>query len=257
MCASVDAVWRAARMIGLRRVPEVRIGGERMMPMVWGLFHPVLLLPAGAGRWPAARLEAVLLHELAHVRRYDALTQLIAEVARVVFWFNPLVWLAARQIYLERELACDDMVLNAGTLPSDYAGDLLDLVRSLRASRATGLAAIAMARPSQIKVRLRAVLDEARSRGTPGRRMIVAASVLALAVMMPLAAVRPRAVEARIPTFDGALNKILSVPAQRPFKTARERRHPRARWLPTADIAPAPAVASTDAVAAPLARAQQ
>src|SRR5262245_51776370 len=176
MCASVDAVWRAARMIGLRRVPEVRIGGERMMPMVWGLFRPVLLLPAGAARWPAARLEAVLLHELAHIRRRDALTQLIAEIARAIYWFNPLVWIAARQMYLERELACDDMVLNAGTRPSDYAGDLLDLVRSLKTARATGMAAIAMARPSQIKVRLRAVLDDARSRGGLERRVIIGAS---------------------------------------------------------------------------------
>jgi beta-lactamase regulating signal transducer with metallopeptidase domain len=90
----------AARRIGCA-APRVHVGDERMMPMVWGLFRPVLLLPAvpHAGR---RRLEAVLLHELAHVRRRDALTQLVAELARAVYWFNPLVWIAARQMYLER-----------------------------------------------------------------------------------------------------------------------------------------------------------
>ena len=192
----VDAVARAARRVGLENPPRVHIGDEHMMPMVFGLFSPVLLLPAGAGRWPLARLESVLLHELAHVRRRDALTQLIAELARAIYWFNPLVWFAARQVYLERELACDDIVLNAGTRPWDYAGDLLDLVRSLRSARATGMAAIAMARPSQMKVRLHAVLDDARSRVTADRRLVIGATVVALGVMLPLAAATPRTMDA-------------------------------------------------------------
>jgi beta-lactamase regulating signal transducer with metallopeptidase domain len=197
----VDAVERVAARVGLARVPRVHVGGDRTMPMVWGLLRPVLLLPTGAARWTPAKLESVLLHELAHVRRRDPLTQFIAEIARAIYWFNPLVWLAARRLYIEREHACDDIVLNAGTRASDYAGELLDLVRSLRTTRATAMAAIAMARPSQLKVRLSAVLDDARSRSGLSRRALASASGGALLLILPLAALRPSETAADIPTL--------------------------------------------------------
>ena len=187
----VVAVERAAARLGMRRAPAVHVGDEHMMPMVWGIFRPVLLLPSGAARWSAARLESVLLHELAHIRRRDPLTQFIAELARAVYWFHPLVWIAASRLYIEREHACDDIVLNAGTRPSEYATELLDLVRSLRTTRATSLAAIAMARPSQLKSRLSAVLDDARSRQSLSPRFVAAVCTVALLLVLPLAAVQP------------------------------------------------------------------
>ncbi|MFP5287125.1 MAG: M56 family metallopeptidase, partial [Thermoanaerobaculia bacterium] len=86
------------------RVPvELIEGEERAMPMTWGWRRPVVLLPAGAGTWSAPRRRAVLLHELAHVARGDSLTQLAAEVARALYWFNPLVWRAVRALRLESE----------------------------------------------------------------------------------------------------------------------------------------------------------
>ena len=89
---------------------------------------------AGARRgreWPEQRRRLVLLHELAHVRRWDWLTQLVAHVACAVYWFNPLVWLAARQMRIERERACDDLVLACGAKASDYAQELLALAAGL------------------------------------------------------------------------------------------------------------------------------
>jgi beta-lactamase regulating signal transducer with metallopeptidase domain len=192
----VDAVARASERLQLARPPRVCVGDEQMMPMVWGLFRPVLMLPASAALWPRARLEAVILHEIAHVRRKDALTQFLAEIARAIYWFNPLVWVAARRLYLEREHACDDIVLNTGTRASEYAGELLDLVRSLRTTRATALAAIAMARPSQLKVRVHAVLDDARSRRALTPRFVVAIAVGALVLLLPLAALHPSRADA-------------------------------------------------------------
>ncbi len=193
----VDMVATLSARIGLRRVPHVHIADQPVMPMVWGLFRPVLLLPVAAGRWSQNRLEAVILHELAHVRRRDALTQLLAEITRALYWFNPLVWMAARRLYLEREHACDDMVLYAGTRASDYANELLELVRSLRTTRATAMAAIAMARPSQLKVRVQAVLDEARSRQALSRVFGGVAALITLLLVLPLAALRPLVTEAQ------------------------------------------------------------
>jgi hypothetical protein len=201
------------------------------MPMVWGLFNPVLMLPASAALWPRARLQAVIMHELAHVRRRDALTQFIAEIARAVYWFNPLVWLAARRLYLEREHACDDVVLNAGTRASEYAGELLDLVKSLRPTRATAMAAIAMARPSQLKVRLHAVLDDARSRRSVTPQFVVGVVLGFLLFLLPLAALRPRPADAAAtahPTLDLGVGRaevaVMAHSSARP--SARARRAP-------------------------------
>ena len=195
----VLAVQRAAARLRMRRVPAVHVGDERVMPMVWGLFRPVLLLPTGAARWSSTRLDSVLMHELAHIRRRDPLTQFIAELARAVYWFNPLVWLAAQRLYLEREHACDDVVLNAGTRPSEYAGELLELVRSLRTTRTTAMAAIAMARPAQLKVRLTAVLDEARARQSLTGRFVTSLCLLGVLILVPIAAVHPQARASAIP----------------------------------------------------------
>src|SRR5512143_3182258 len=141
------------------------------MPMTWGTRRPIVLLPSDAEQWPETRRRDVLLHELAHVARRDCLTQLVAVCACAVYWFHPLVWLAARRLRVERERACDDRVLAAGATPSAYAEHLLEIARTLRAATMTGLASVAMARPSQLGSRLLDVPDPAPRRDdAPVRR---------------------------------------------------------------------------------------
>jgi beta-lactamase regulating signal transducer with metallopeptidase domain len=177
---------RLGRIVRLLREPAATV------PMTWGVFHPVILLPGEADEWESERRRVVLAHELAHVRRWDALTQWIAHVALVLFWFNPLVWMAARKLREEREHACDDAVLEIGTAPADYADHLLTIVRSLGSAPGPAPAhALAMARRSQFEGRLLAILDNAVRRNGVSRAAALATSAAALACLLPLAAMRP------------------------------------------------------------------
>ncbi len=160
------------------------------MPMTWGGFRPVVLLPAEADSWSVDRRRDVLLHELAHVRRLDCLTQWIARAACAVYWFNPLAWVAARRMRIERERACDDVVLLAGARASDYAGHLLEIARGLRIPIAAATAALAMARPSQLEGRLVAILDPDRRRRGPGRRAAGVAMLATIVAVVPMAMLR-------------------------------------------------------------------
>src|SRR5512144_9330 len=157
------------------------------MPMTWGTRRPVVLLPSDAEQWPETRRHDVLLHELAHV----------AGRAGAVYWFHPLAWVAARRLRVERERACDDRVLASGATPSAYAEHLLEIARTLRAGTMTGLASVAMARPSQLGSRLLDVLDPARRRDAMTRRFVARAAAAAALVVLPLAVVHPTRLAAR------------------------------------------------------------
>jgi len=156
--------------------------------MTWGWRHPVVLLPDDAPGWPADRLQAVLLHELAHVRRRDWLSHRFADIVCALYWFHPLVWLTARRLRTEGEIACDDLVLTSGVAAPDYARHLLDVARALcPASTAIPKAAIAMARTARIEGRLRMILDATRPRRALTRRALLLVLTPGFAALVTLA----------------------------------------------------------------------
>ena len=87
-------------------------------PMTWGLRNPWIALPESARDWKQERIDAVLLHELAHIKRRDSVTEWLCQVACAVQWWNPLVWYVCRRLRMERENACDDVALAQGIEPS-------------------------------------------------------------------------------------------------------------------------------------------
>lgn len=180
------------RDLGISRPVVLLQSDSAAMPATWGIAKPVILLPAGADEWNEDRRRVVLLHELAHVRRNDCLMQLLAQVCCTAYWFHPAVWYTARRMRAERELACDEQVLSAGVDACDYAAHLLDIARVFRTPLATSMAAIAMARPSQLEGRLLAILDgDLDRRRIVGRATRVAILSLLAIVVLPLAAMRP------------------------------------------------------------------
>ena len=186
-----DGLARAlAQSLGIRRPVPVLESRTGSMPMTFGLLRPAIFMPPEAAGWSEERRRVVLLHEIAHVRRGDAATHLLARTALSLNWWNPLAWSAWREFLKERERATDDLVLNAGARASDYAGHLLEVARTMQSAPATAWAAVAMARRSQLEGRLLAILDLGVKRHAPGRVAALAVMLLAVAAVAPFAAMR-------------------------------------------------------------------
>lgn len=155
--------------IGISQNWELRQSAtpDILTAMTWGVIHPVVLLPHDADKWPAERLEAVLLHEFAHVRRRDFVSQLLAEAVCALYWFNPLAWFGARAMREAAESAADDAVVRSGVKASDYATQLLQLAAEIgQRSRAYAQVGVSVMSQPKIESRLRSVLSPgARHRG--------------------------------------------------------------------------------------------
>ncbi len=191
-----DPLWEraaadAAHALGLRRVPALAWTSESLTPMTMGWWRGCVVLPPSAREWSPNHRHEVLLHEFAHVQRRDVLSQSMAQLACALMWFHPMPWIAAGRMRLERERACDDRVLMAGSKASTYASHLLEMARSLRFESSLSAATVAMARRSHLGERMDSILD----RRPRGRRMGLAARIAVLVttllVALPLSAMRP------------------------------------------------------------------
>jgi TonB family protein len=187
----VSGVWadRAEairREFGFRRPVVLLQSRHPTLLVTWGLRTPKVILPATARHWPDDRVRLVLYHELEHIRRGDWVVQLVAEVVRCVYWFNPLVWMACARLRHESEQACDDAVLGHGIEGSEYATHLVDIARELRQHR-MWMPAPAIAHASSLERRIRAMLDDHRNRRPISRFACVATLLALLAVTVPVA----------------------------------------------------------------------
>jgi len=160
------------------------------MPLTYGFFSPVIILPAGAAHWNEARRGIVLSHELAHIARNDWLVQICAELVRALYWFHPLVWLVAARLRQESERACDDAVLLSGVAPSHYATQLLDLARTLENSGRAWSTALAIARPTNLERRFAAMVNPFVNRRRLSLKAKFLIPFLAALVLLPLSALR-------------------------------------------------------------------
>jgi beta-lactamase regulating signal transducer with metallopeptidase domain len=181
VAADVSSAYRLRRPCALLQSDHPRL------LVTWGLAHPKVLLPADAPGWPLDRLRIVLGHELAHVRRGDWIVQMAAGLLRSAYWFNPLVWIACRQLRLESEHACDDAVLNLGVEGTAYASELVDIARACRSERPLVVPAAAIARPSSLERRVSAMLNARLNRDPITRSASLAAVIVLTAVTVLIA----------------------------------------------------------------------
>lgn len=178
--------YSSARKVKLLVSDEVRV------PTALGFFQPAVVLPAWAlSELSGEELRVVLLHELAHLRRWDDWTNLAQKILKAVFCFHPAVWWIEGRLALEREMACDDLVLEQTANPHGYAASLVSLAEKAfackpRMQKALALTQSALGQVRQISRRLAQILDPSRAHSKHGRRPALAVmatmSVLVLLV---------------------------------------------------------------------------
>ncbi|MEO6256057.1 MAG: M56 family metallopeptidase [Sphingomicrobium sp.] len=187
----VEAHWltalaRAQRRMGFKHGTALLTSDELPSPISWGLMRPVILLNSAAAE-SHKEAEAIIAHELAHVANLDWIKLLLARVTVALFWFNPLVWLLAREAHQLREEAADDAVLGADIEDTDYANLLVGVARHECRGLLIGAHGVAPGRNSLAR-RVRRVLDTSLTRGPVGRAFALGMFAGASMLAAPLAA---------------------------------------------------------------------
>ncbi len=160
------------------------VGTDLGIPFTCGIFRPVIVFPGEARRWDRGQKQSVLLHEYAHLVRYDHLIHLMIELARAVYWLNPLVWFIARRSAIERERACDDFALRFGTRSETYAGHLLSIARA-QLGVTVPVGSATMAGRSGLRERIAGVMDREADRTPVRRERLLPAAAAALVLLIP------------------------------------------------------------------------
>ena len=188
------------KTLGLRGRLRLRLAGPKFVPSATGLLRRTVLLPDEALEWTTEQRRLVLLHELGHFRRGDLWTHALGRLTCALHWFNPFVWLLQRQLAVEREFACDELVLSRGAAPKDYATVLWQMATNTRHRPTAAAAFLAMASPrmGKLELRVRRILEPARKAGR-FLRLTDGALCAALAAILFGAAYKPARAVPKLP----------------------------------------------------------
>ena len=169
-----------------QRTVSILVSQRVQVPTAVGFFQSSVILPAWMMEEAASdELKHVILHELAHLRRRDDWTNLVQKIVKAVLFFHPGIWWMERELSLQREMACDDKVLEHTASPRTYAECLARVAEKSFMRRQMALAQAAVSRIRQLSVRVGRILDPKRSGSTQSWKPAVP-GVIALAVISGL-----------------------------------------------------------------------
>ncbi|MCU1270124.1 MAG: peptidase BlaR1 [Acidobacteriaceae bacterium] len=172
--SAVAALAEVLQQFPRMRQVKLLVSGEVRVPTAVGFFDPAVVLPVWALQdLSADELKGIVLHELAHLRRWDDWTNLAQQFVKALFFFHPAVWWIDSRLALEREIACDDMVLEQTPNARTYAASLVSVAEKvvaekMRMGRALALAQSALGRVREVSQRVAQILDTKRPRTTRG-----------------------------------------------------------------------------------------
>ncbi|EDM35767.1 peptidase M56, BlaR1 [Pedobacter sp. BAL39] len=210
----------------LRRTIGFYLSEQINVPLVIGYFKPVVLFPmALATQLDIEQVEAILIHELSHIRRNDYLLNLIKTGIETLLFFNPFVWLSGRAINIEREHACDDLVLKFTGTPVTYAHALLKL-EILKDKSSPALSMAATGKNQHLYQRIKRITDMKTNYMNAKQQLMAIA--LTVATVVSLAWVKPSAAQQADTKTTSSAQEIPAPPV------------PPAPMIPMAPIAPMP-----------------
>jgi uncharacterized protein (TIGR03435 family) len=181
----IGSIRRGARPLDLGLSIRVESSPERLEPGVFGIWNPVLILPDGiTDRLTPPQLEAVLAHEICHVRRRDNLTAAIHMAVETILWFHPLLWWIRTQLVAERERACDEEVVRKGNDPQVYAEGILGVCKLYLSSPALCAPGVT---GSDLNRRIESILNHRSTRSLSFGRVVLLLSAGFFAVAGPIA----------------------------------------------------------------------
>lgn len=184
-------VAAAARRMGIRAKVKAYLSSLVQVPVTLGFLKPVILLPvAMVTQLTTAQIEAILIHELAHIRRKDYLLNLLITVMELLFFFNPFTRMLIHQLKKEREHCCDDAVLECRYDPHGYVSALLSLARQQQQA-SLAVAAIGGGGEQLLLQRARKILQQKRTDDRPGPRPLLGLLLTALISVLLLGGARP------------------------------------------------------------------
>lgn len=156
-------------------------------PLTWGIRRHIILLPASARNWDQLLLEQTLSHELAHIQRKDWLCYICSRMAICIYWINPLVWIAHKNLVMESEKSCDNAAIEDTGCAFSYAENLLRLANLLNAN-CTAVAPALFGRKSSLMPRIKSILDDEESRHHGERSCLVSALIVTAVLVAPFSA---------------------------------------------------------------------
>jgi len=177
---TLRTIWaETSRRVELRASDKVRV------PAALGFFRPAVIVPTWTlEELPVEELKVILMHELAHLRRWDDWTNLAQKIVKALLFFHPGVWWIDGKLTLEREMACDDLVLAQTSNPKTYAKSLLSLAERVGLGKGIALAQAALGRAHQTTHRILQILDTRRPKATrvwkPALGVVTAVSAIAI-----------------------------------------------------------------------------
>jgi bla regulator protein BlaR1 len=215
----VETLRRLERMQGMRRPIEMLLSQSSLEPGIFGIAHPVLIWPEGISEHlEDAHLEAILAHELGHVRRRDNLAAAIHMLVESIFWFHPLVWWLGARLLEERERACDEHVLELGSEPTVYAESIL---KTCEFCLGSPLPCVSGVTGADLKKRIVLIMTQhvARKLDFTRRLLLSAAGLTAIAVPVVFGLLHASRVQAQSqPQGIPATNYMYDVASIKPVK---------------------------------------
>lgn len=180
-------VGRTVRLVASKRAAT---------PMTAGVIRPVIVVPVLSDAWSEQERRLVITHELAHIQRWDTLSQFVARLGCAIHWFNPAVWALGRWMQMQCEQAADDVVVAQGVPAADYAKSLVRFAQRLkRSAQPSGQAAMSIAPTpkSLLDRRITMILDSTQNRSGASRLSLAIGLAGLAALVVPLAVVQPAA----------------------------------------------------------------